>query len=263
MSTAVFGPHGYGEAGRCASLASILGHYHHICTPAVGLISWSASHTSPQARVSPPPFKMVLLHHRPFSAHILSQSVHEFLFLCRDWMFPSDPPKTPPTPSHSIHDVWLASRKFEHKGELGYLAPGAHRQLNLRNAYLAYEILRVHTFEMFRTIWVPRTSLVFLFNLCRGVFPAFRGYSQALIIDEVRLLITRGRGRTGPLTDHVTSTTASLAHSLPILHLGTPFAPVGHRMRAHAHRERSRHLCVRSRMYPHDINTLTVLPQDK
>lgn len=146
---------------------------------------------------------MALFHHRPPSAHILSQSVHELLFLCRDWMFPSDSDNSPaPTiPPRSIRNVWLASRRFEHKGEVGHLAPGAHRQLNLRNAYLAYEILRVHTFEMFQTLWVPRTSLVFLFNLCRGVFPAFRGYSQALIIDEVRLLITRAHGlHLSPLT---------------------------------------------------------------
>ena len=145
---------------------------------------------------------MVLLHHRPSSsAHIFSQSAHELLVLLRDWMFPPDhPANAPAPPSHSVYDVWLASRKFEHKTEIGYLAPGAHRQFNLRNVYLAYEMLRVHTFEMFRTIWVPRTSLVFVFNLCRGVFPAFRGYSQALIIDEVRLLITRGR--TGPLSSH-------------------------------------------------------------
>jgi hypothetical protein len=145
---------------------------------------------------------MVLLHHRPSSAHILSQSAHELLFLCRDLMFPSDHQDDPATPSQSIHEVWLASRRFEHKADSGYLAPGAHRQFSLRNAYLAYEILREHAFEMFRTIWVPRTSLVFLFNLCRGVFPAFRGYSQAMIIDEVRLFITRFRGCTAsvPLT---------------------------------------------------------------
>jgi len=138
---------------------------------------------------------MVLLHHRPSDAHLLSQSTHELLFLLRDWMFPSDTPADdpppPPPPSGSIYDVWLASREFETKTEHGTLAPGAHRQFTPRNIFLAYEMLRVHTFEMFRTIWVPRTSLVFLFNLCRGVFPAFRGYSQALIIDEVRLLITR------------------------------------------------------------------------
>jgi hypothetical protein len=156
-------------------------------TSAVGLIY----HGPLTTHLPLSPLKMVLLHHRPSSAHILSQSAHELLFLCRDWMFPSAPDSSPTTPSNSIHDVWLASRRFEHKGEIGHLAPGAHRPFNLPNAHLAYEILRVHTFELFRTIWVPRTSLVFLFNLCRGVFPAFRGYSQALIIDEVRLLFTR------------------------------------------------------------------------
>jgi len=158
---------------------------------------------------------MVLLHHRPSSAHILLQSTHELLFLLRDWMFPSDlpadHPPPPPPPQNSIHHVWLESRRFEHKSESGILAPGAHRQLNLRNIALAYEMLRVHTFEMFRTIWVPRTSLVFLFNLCRGVFPAFRGYSQALIIDEVRLLITRACP--GPFSSHVTTQVHSLVAS--------------------------------------------------
>jgi len=126
------------------------------------------------------------------AAHILSQSTHELLFLFRDRMFPSDDSPNPPQPSGSIHDVWLESRIFQHKGETAHLAPGAHRRFTLRNICLAYEMLRVHTFEMFRSIWVPRTSLVFLLNLCRGVFPAFRGYSQALIVDEVQFLITRG-----------------------------------------------------------------------
>ena len=140
----------------------------------------------------------MVLHHRPSSAHIPSQSAHKLLVLLRDWMFPPDhPSNAPASPSPSIYDVWLASRKFEHKMEIGYLAPGAHRQFSLRNVYLAYKMVRVHSFEILRTIWVPQTSLIFVFNLCRGLFPAFRGYSQALIIDEVRLLITRGR--TGPL----------------------------------------------------------------
>ena len=182
--------------------ASVLGRYLHIEQPPLSVLYYGPLASSlPQGPVPslPPPSSMVLLHHRPSSAHILSQSTHELLFLFRDWMFPSDHPaddSPPPPPSHSIHDVWLESRKFEHKGEIAHLAPGAHRQFTLRNICLAYEMLREHTFEMFRTIWVPRTSLVFLFNLCRGVFPAFRGYSQALIIDEVRLLITRGC--TGP-----------------------------------------------------------------
>ena len=172
-------------------------------------------------------------------------------------MFPSDlPDNSPPPPSHSIHDVWLASRRFEHKSEIGYLAPGAHRQLNRRNIYLAYEILRVHTFEMFRTIWVPRTSLVFVLNLCKGVFPAFRGYSQALIIDEVRLLITRGcTGLTRDLD------TGSLPYCLPLFHLGPSPAPASDRMHTHAPRKRPRRLCVRPTPgISSQITTLTILP---
>lgn len=94
-------------------------------------------------------------------------------------------------PIETIYDIWLASREsrtnpWEPKPhETGLLAPGAHRPVTFSNVLLAYNILRNHAFEMFRTIWVPRTSLVLIFNICRGFFPAFRGYSQALIIDEV------------------------------------------------------------------------------
>ena len=166
------------------------GHFFFKPQPLLSALLYHGPLTTQPPPTPPLPSPMVLLHHRPSSAHILSQSTHELLFLLRDRMFPSDlPHNSPSPPPHSIHHVWLESRKFEHKSEIGYLAPGAHRQFTLRNIWLAYEMLRVHTFEMFRTIWVPRTSLVFLFNLCRGVFPAFRGYSQALIIDEVRLLI--------------------------------------------------------------------------
>ena len=156
------------------------------------------------------------------------QAHHKLLFLFWNRMFSSNCPvdgdSPAASPSQSIHNVWLESRRFEHKGEIGHLTPGAHRPFTLQNVCLAYEMVRVHTLEMFRTIWVPRTSLVFFFNLCRGVFPAFRGFYQALIIDKVRLLITHGC--TGPSAH--TRYTGSLLHSLLFLHLGTPLAPVGH-----------------------------------
>lgn len=133
---------------------------------------------------------MPVPHHRPSSTHILSQSTHELL---REYMFPSGHLDVPPPSVHLIHDLGLASRRFDHRVEIRRIAQGAHPHLTLRNICLTYEILRVHTMEMFRMIWVPRTSLVFFFSLYRGPFPAFRGHSQALVIDEVRLFITRGR----------------------------------------------------------------------
>lgn len=102
-------------------------------------------------------------------------------------------PDPTPLPAETIYEIWLTSRQtrsnpWEPKThETGLLPPGAHRPLTLSNILLAYNILRNHAFEMFRTIWVPRTSLVLIFNVCRGFFPAFRGYSQALIINEVRI----------------------------------------------------------------------------
>jgi hypothetical protein len=113
--------------------------------------------------------------------------LQHFLFFVPPTLFAS--PKSPvwsadaPLPTETMYDIWLASRTTT--DDNGLLAPGAHRPVTFANVLLAYNILRNHAFELFRTIWVPRTSLVLTFNVFRGFFPAFRGYSQSLIINEV------------------------------------------------------------------------------
>ena len=63
------------------------------------------------------------------------------------------------------------------------------------------------------------------------------------------------------LGSHVTYNTGSLPHSFPLLHLGSPLTPPGHRMHTHACRERPRHLRVRLTLgISSQIITLTVLP---
>lgn len=66
--------------------------------------------------------------------------------------------------------------------------PGAHRPINEENIKSAVTITRGCVFELFRVLWSlhpVRTTLMMVINVVRGMFPAFRGYSQAMIVDEV------------------------------------------------------------------------------
>lgn len=86
-----------------------------------------------------------------------------------------------------IYETWLASRALTHeKGE--YLAPGAHRPLSRSSLKLACEITRLCAFDLLNLLWALhpwRTVLMVSLEFIRGVFPVFRGYSQALLINEV------------------------------------------------------------------------------
>lgn len=90
--------------------------------------------------------------------------------------------------STSLYDAWLASRVISsNKGD--YLSPGAHRSLSADNFRLALHISKRCAIDFFALLWSLhpfRILLMLSFDVLRGVFPAFRGYSQALIIDEVR-----------------------------------------------------------------------------
>lgn len=92
----------------------------------------------------------------------------------------------------SIFDDWLASREITNrKGVL--LAPGSQRPISHANSRLACKITKECAFDLFRTLWnlnPLRTTLMMIVNIVRGLFPAFRGYSQALIINEVSALIS-------------------------------------------------------------------------
>ncbi|KAF9076497.1 P-loop containing nucleoside triphosphate hydrolase protein [Rhodocollybia butyracea] len=89
------------------------------------------------------------------------------------------------------YDIWLASRAVAGSKEL--LIPGAQRPLTFRNARLAYMMLQSNTFGLFKRLCgshPKRTVLMLATHLARSMFPAFRGYSQALIIDEIQLQFT-------------------------------------------------------------------------
>ncbi|KAJ7499236.1 P-loop containing nucleoside triphosphate hydrolase protein [Mycena latifolia] len=98
----------------------------------------------------------------------------------------------PPASVESTYDVWLASRILP-RGET--LVPGAHRSLSLSNLKLACIIIQTCAVDFFThilSLHPIRTTLMLSLNVVRSIFPAFRGYSQALIIDELQSLITSG-----------------------------------------------------------------------
>ncbi|KAF9569405.1 P-loop containing nucleoside triphosphate hydrolase protein [Agrocybe pediades] len=89
------------------------------------------------------------------------------------------------------YDAWKSSREVPEQPAM-YLVPGAQRPLTLKNAKLAYHITRACSLDFFRTLWLLnplRTTLMMALDIVRSLFPAFRGYSQALIIDELQSLI--------------------------------------------------------------------------
>jgi hypothetical protein len=65
---------------------------------------------------------------------------------------------------------------------------GSQRELSFMNLLRAFQIMRLCLLDIFLLLWrlhPIRTSLLILFNILRGIFPAVRGYSRAQILDEV------------------------------------------------------------------------------
>lgn len=92
---------------------------------------------------------------------------------------------------HSVYDAWLASRELP-GGNGAYLVPGGQRALNAKNARLALYVTQTCTLDFLKILWglnPLRTTLMMSLNIIRSLFPAFRGYSQALIVDELQSLI--------------------------------------------------------------------------
>ncbi|KAJ7233135.1 P-loop containing nucleoside triphosphate hydrolase protein [Mycena haematopus] len=112
------------------------------------------------------------------------------LFKTGHCLFPDD--YSLPSEPMSAYDAWLFSRVLP-RGEL--LVPGAHRRFSLVNVKLACIIIRTCAVDFFShvlSLHPVRTTLMMALNIVRSIFPAFRGYSQALIIDELQSLITSG-----------------------------------------------------------------------
>lgn len=98
---------------------------------------------------------------------------------------------TPAMPPDRTHSAWLTSRTLPRQKGV-YIMPGGQRALTVRNFQLAYTILHECAYDLLLTLWglhPIRTTLMMCLNVLRGVLPAFRGYSQAMIIDEVSLLL--------------------------------------------------------------------------
>jgi hypothetical protein len=94
---------------------------------------------------------------------------------------------SPSSPFPSAYDAWLSSRAVQ--GAKGvHLLPGAQRTFTVVNLLSAYAILKLCILDLAQALWKlhpRRTALMISLNLLRSLFPAFRGYSQALVIDEV------------------------------------------------------------------------------
>ncbi|KAG0699862.1 P-loop containing nucleoside triphosphate hydrolase protein [Suillus ampliporus] len=104
------------------------------------------------------------------------------------------PKQIPITSCRCIQKAWLASRVIPRRRG-SYLMPGAHRSINEANIRLAVTITRGCVFDLFRVLWSlhpVRTTFMMIINVVRGLFPAFRGYSQAMIVDELQNLISSG-----------------------------------------------------------------------
>lgn len=102
----------------------------------------------------------------------------------------------PAGPYMSLFDAWNASRPTAdvHEGEKNqrvHLQPGSHRKCTLENITLAFRILQATFFDMISLLWnlnPIRTTVLILFTILRGLFPAYRGLSQASILDEASLI---------------------------------------------------------------------------
>ena len=155
------------------------------------------------------------------------------LFATDDFRFPSHVPtfqkpslKPKTTSCDMVYDAWLASRVIpRRRGAL--LVAGAQRPLTHANTKLAYTITKECAYELLVQLWGLhpfRTTVMMCLNILRGLFPAFRGYSQAMIIDEVSSsyvqfsvsLFLGGFFATG-----------TIAHSVRSFHLEPPVAPNG------------------------------------
>lgn len=105
------------------------------------------------------------------------------------------PPKEPIVSSDSpdslsdflIVDLWRASRLTSQPDPLVPLPPGTPRTLSFQNAKIAARIV-VHSLpEILPLCWGPQSrDLVHLLaiNIIKGLLPASRSYSQALLLDE-------------------------------------------------------------------------------
>ena len=100
----------------------------------------------------------------------------------------------PPPESHprSVYHAWLASRVPSCQNR-GYISAGAQRPLTRANLRLAQRIAELCVPQVLHIFWSRhpfRAFVMVAFSFVRGIFPVFKGYTHALIINEVSRLIT-------------------------------------------------------------------------
>ncbi|KAL0949136.1 hypothetical protein HGRIS_009220 [Hohenbuehelia grisea] len=133
-----------------------------------------------------------------------------FAFCIKAWYMPSsdifslsscaraphkDAAKPPPKhdPDRVFRD-WMASRSVPSKPE-ARLHPGAQRPLSPANSHLAYKIASECSSDLFYALWSLhplRTTVMMSLNIFQSFLPAFRGYSQAMLLDELQSLVSSG-----------------------------------------------------------------------
>jgi hypothetical protein len=99
----------------------------------------------------------------------------------------------PPEPHpRSVYHAWLASRVSTCQNG-GYVSAGAQRPLTRANLRLAQRIAELCVPQIFQIFWSRhpfRAFIMVAFSFVRGTFPVFKGYTHALIINEVRRMIS-------------------------------------------------------------------------
>ncbi len=104
----------------------------------------------------------------------------------------SIPQPTTPSLGHknpSVYQAWLASRVPSQRNG-GYTTAGAQRPLTRANLRLARTIADLCVPQMLQIFWSHhpiRAFFMVTFSFIRGTFPVFKGYTHALIINEVSL----------------------------------------------------------------------------
>lgn len=101
---------------------------------------------------------------------------------------PADLPRRQQQP-RSVYNAWLASRVPSHQNG-GYITAGAQRPLTRANLRLARRIAELCVPQMLQVFWSHhpyRAFLMVALSFVRGTFPVFKGYTHALIINEVSI----------------------------------------------------------------------------
>lgn len=99
----------------------------------------------------------------------------------------ADPPQQEP---RSVYNAWLASRVPSHQNG-GYITAGAQRPLTRANLRLAQRIAELCIPQMLQVFWSRhpyRAFVMVALSFVRGIFPVFKGYTHALIINEASIL---------------------------------------------------------------------------